>query len=124
MFLDDDVVVQKDLTQLFSIELHGNVIGVVETCLESFHRYSKYLNFSHPTISSKIDPHTCGWAFGMNIFDLISWRKANTTSLYHYWQKQNSDLLLWRTGILPAGLLTFYGLMEPLDRRWHVLGMM
>ncbi|KAL5674272.1 hypothetical protein ACJX0J_018578, partial [Zea mays] len=100
-----------DLTQLFSSELHGNVIGVVETCLESFHRYSKYLNFLHPTISSKIDPHTCGW------------RKANTTSLYHYWQEQNSDLLLWRTGILPVGLLTFYGLMEPLDRRWRVLGM-
>lgn len=123
VFLDDDVVVQKDLTQLFSIELHGNVIGAVETCLESFHRYHKYLNFSHPTISSKIDPHTCGWAFGMNIFDLIAWRKANATSLYHYWQEQNSDLLLWRTGTLPAGLLTFYGLMEPLDRRWHVLGL-
>uniref|UniRef100_A0A8R7Q462 Hexosyltransferase n=1 Tax=Triticum urartu TaxID=4572 RepID=A0A8R7Q462_TRIUA len=81
VFLDDDVVVQKDLTQLFSIELHGNVIGAVETCLESFHRYHKYLNFSQPIISSKIDPHTCGWAFGMNIFDLIAWRKANATSL-------------------------------------------
>jgi alpha-1,4-galacturonosyltransferase len=83
VFLDDDVVVQKDLTQLFSIELHGNVIGAVETCLESFHRYHKYLNFSQPIISSKIDPHTCGWAFGMNIFDLIAWRKANATALYH-----------------------------------------
>ena len=31
--------------------------------------------------------------------------------------------MLWRTEILPAGLLTFYGLMEPLDRRWHVLGL-
>ncbi|KAL5219465.1 hypothetical protein ABZP36_020149 [Zizania latifolia] len=123
VFLDDDVVVQKDLTQLFSIELHGNVIGAVETCLESFHRYHKYLNFSHPVISSKIDPHTCGWAFGLNIFDLIAWRKANATALYHYWQEQNADLLLWRTGTLPAGLLTFYGLMEPLDRRWHVLGL-
>lgn len=123
VFLDDDVVVQKDLTQLFSIELHGNVIGAVETCLESFHRYHKYLNFSQPIISSKIDPHTCGWAFGMNIFDLIAWRKANATALYHYWQEQNADQLLWRTGTLPAGLLTFYGLMEPLDRRWHVLGL-
>jgi alpha-1,4-galacturonosyltransferase len=123
VFLDDDVVVQKDLTQLFSIELHGNVIGAVETCLESFHRYHKYLNFSQPIISSKIDPHTCGWAFGMNIFDLIAWRKANATALYHYWQEQNADQLLWRTGTLPVGLLTFYGLMEPLDRRWHVLGL-
>nr|XP_051216530.1 hexosyltransferase GAUT11-like [Lolium perenne] len=123
VFLDDDVVVQKDLTQLFSIELHDNVIGAVETCLESIHRYHKYLNFSQPIISSKIDPRTCGWAFGMNIFDLIAWRKANATALYHYWQEQNADQLLWRTGTLPAGLLTFYGLMEPLDWRWHVLGL-
>lgn len=65
VFLDDDVVVQKDLTPLFSLDLHGNVNGAVETCLEAFHRYYKYLNFSNTIISSKFDPQACGWAFGM-----------------------------------------------------------
>lgn len=123
VFLDDDVVVQKDLTSLFSLDLHENVNGAVETCLEAFHRYYKYLNFSNSIISSKFDPQACGWAFGMNVFDLIAWRKANVTALYHYWQKQNADGTLWKLGTLPAGLLTFYGLTEPLDRRWHVLGL-
>ncbi|KAK4781542.1 hypothetical protein SAY86_015644 [Trapa natans] len=123
VLLDDDVVVQKDLTSLFSIELHGNVNGVVETCLEAFHRYHKYLNFSNPIISSKLDPQACGWAFGMNVFDLIAWRKANVTARYHYWLKQNEDRTLWKLGILPPGLLAFYGLTEPLDRRWHVQGL-
>ncbi|WOL17675.1 hypothetical protein Cni_G26468 [Canna indica] len=123
VFLDDDVVVQKDLTPLFSVELHGNVIGAVETCLEAFHRFYKYLNFSNPIINSKFDPQSCGWAFGMNIIDLISWRKADITAKYHYWQEQNVDQMLWKTGTLPPGLLTFSGLMEPLDRRWHVLGL-
>ncbi|KAF4395150.1 hypothetical protein G4B88_018020 [Cannabis sativa] len=123
VFLDDDVVVQKDLTPLFSLDLHGNVNGAVETCLEAFHRYYKYLNFSNSVISSKIDPQACGWAFGMNVFDLIAWRKANVTARYHYWQEQNSDGRLWKLGTLPPGLLTFYGLTEPLDRRWHVLGL-
>ncbi|XP_020093925.1 probable galacturonosyltransferase 11 [Ananas comosus] len=123
VFLDDDVVVQKDLTALFSIELHGNVIGAVETCLEAFHRFYKYLNFSDPLISSKFDPQACGWAFGMNILDLIAWRKADVTAKYHYWQEQNADQMLWKSGTLPPGLLTFYGLVEPLDRRWHVLGL-
>ncbi|GAB4845367.1 Hexosyltransferase gaut11 [Ancistrocladus abbreviatus] len=123
VFLDDDVVIQKDLTPLFSLDLHGNVNGAVETCLEAFHRYYKYLNFSNPMISSKFDPQACGWAFGMNVFDLIAWRKANVTMRYHYWQEQNSDQLLWKLGTLPAGLLSFYGLTEPLDRRWHVLGL-
>ncbi|OAY79340.1 putative galacturonosyltransferase 11 [Ananas comosus] len=123
VLLDDDVVVQKDLTPLFSIELHGNVIGAVETCLESFRRFYKYLNFSNPLISSKFDPQSCGWAFGMNILDLIAWRKANVTAKYHYWEDQNADHMIWKKGALPPGLLAFYGVMEPLDRRWHVLGL-
>ncbi|XP_028753801.1 probable galacturonosyltransferase 11 [Neltuma alba] len=123
VFLDDDVVVQKDLTLLFSLDLHGNVNGAVETCLEAFHRYYKYLNFSNPVISSKFDPQACGWAFGMNIFDLVAWRKANVTARYHYWQEQNGDGTLWKVGTLPPGLLSFYGLTEPLDRRWHVMGL-
>uniref|UniRef100_A0A5B7AME5 Hexosyltransferase n=1 Tax=Davidia involucrata TaxID=16924 RepID=A0A5B7AME5_DAVIN len=123
VFLDDDVVVQKDLTPLSSLDLHGNVNGAVETCLEAFHRYYKYLNFSNPIISSKFDPQACGWAFGMNVFDLIAWRKANVTARYRYWQEQNADRSLWKLGTLPPGLLAFYGLTEPLDRRWHVLGL-
>ncbi|GAB2220918.1 hypothetical protein Droror1_Dr00012077 [Drosera rotundifolia] len=123
VFLDDDVIVQKDLTQLFSLDLHGNVNGAVETCLEAFHRFYKYLNFSNPMISSKLDPQACGWAFGMNVFDLIAWRRANVTSKYHYWQEQNTDCTVWKLGTLPPGLLSFYGLTEPLDRRWHVLGL-
>ncbi|XP_010260875.1 PREDICTED: probable galacturonosyltransferase 11 [Nelumbo nucifera] len=123
VFLDDDVVVQKDLTPLFSLDLHGNVNGAIETCLETFHRYYKYLNFSNPVISSKFDPQACGWAFGMNVFDLIAWKKTNVTARYHYWQEQNSDRSLWKMGTLPPGLLAFYGLTEPLDRRWHVLGL-
>ncbi|KAM7279295.1 hypothetical protein ACFE04_006429 [Oxalis oulophora] len=123
IFLDDDVAVQKDLTALFSLDLHGNVNGAVETCLEAFHRYYKYLNFSNPIISSKFDPQACGWAFGMNVFDLIAWRKANVTARYHYWQEQNADRTLWKLGTIPPGFLAFYGLTEPLDRRWHVLGL-
>jgi alpha-1,4-galacturonosyltransferase len=123
IFLDDDVVVQKDLTPLFSLELNGNVIGAVETCLEAFHRYYKYLNFSNSIISSKFDPQACAWALGMNVFDLVKWKKANVTAVYHYWQEQNANGSLWKLGTLPAALLSFYGLAEPLDRRWHVLGL-
>ncbi|KAK9066599.1 hypothetical protein SSX86_013925 [Deinandra increscens subsp. villosa] len=123
VFLDDDVIVQKDLTPLFSLDLHGNVNGAVETCLEAFHRFYKYFNFSNPVLSSKFDPQACGWAFGLNVFDLVAWRNANVTDVYHYWQEQNSDGSLWKLGTLPPGLLAFYGRTEPLDRRWHVLGL-
>ncbi|MBA0781978.1 hypothetical protein Gotri_002857 [Gossypium trilobum] len=123
VFLDDDIVVQKDLSGLFSIDLNGNVNGAVETCMETFHRYHKYLNYSHPLIRAHFDPDACGWAFGMNVFDLVEWRKRNVTGIYHYWQERNVDRTLWKLGTLPPGLLTFYGLTEALDPSWHVLGL-
>lgn len=86
LFLDDDIVVQKDLTALWSVNLQGMVNGAVETCKESFHRFDKYLNFSNPKITENFDPTSCGWAFGMNIFDLREWRKRDITGIYHYWQ--------------------------------------
>jgi Glycosyl transferase family 8 len=38
LFLDDDVVVQRDLTNLWKIDMDGKVNGAVETCFGSFHR--------------------------------------------------------------------------------------
>ncbi|KAJ3698644.1 hypothetical protein LUZ61_002349 [Rhynchospora tenuis] len=123
VFLDDDVVVQRDLSGLFTIDLNGNVMGAVETCMETFHRFHKYLNHSHPLIRAHFDPDACGWAFGMNVLDLREWRNKNVTGIYHYWQERNSDHTLWKLGTLPPGLLAFYGLVQPLDPKWHVLGL-
>ncbi|KAJ3692762.1 hypothetical protein LUZ60_011857 [Juncus effusus] len=123
LFLDDDIVVQKDLTGLWEVDLKGNVNGAVETCGESFHRFDKYLNFSNPHIARNFDPNACGWAYGMNIFDLQTWNEKDITGIYHKWQTMNEDRVLWKLGTLPPGLLTFYKLTHPLDKSWHVLGL-
>ncbi|XP_052490710.1 polygalacturonate 4-alpha-galacturonosyltransferase isoform X2 [Gossypium raimondii] len=123
LFLDDDIVVQNDLTRLWSVDLHGKVNGAVETCGESFHRFDKYLNFSNPHISRNFDPNACGWAYGMNMFDLKEWKKRDITGIYHKWQNMNEDRALWKLGTLPPGLITFYGLTHPLEKSWHVLGL-
>ncbi|XP_058098675.1 polygalacturonate 4-alpha-galacturonosyltransferase [Magnolia sinica] len=123
LFLDDDIVVQKDLTGLWSVDLKGKVNGAVETCGESFHRFDKYLNFSNPHIAKNFDPNACGWAYGMNVFDLKEWKKKDITGIYHKWQNMNEDRVLWKLGTLPPGLITFYGLTHALDKSWHVLGL-
>ncbi|KAK7332486.1 hypothetical protein VNO80_29238 [Phaseolus coccineus] len=123
LFVDDDIVVQKDLTDLWSIDLKGNVNGAVETCGESFHRFDRYLNFSHPLIAKNFDPHACGWAYGMNIFDLVQWKRQKITEVYHNWQHLNRDRQLWKLGTLPPGLITFWKRTFPLNRSWHVLGL-
>ncbi|XP_039130667.1 probable galacturonosyltransferase 4 isoform X1 [Dioscorea cayenensis subsp. rotundata] len=123
VFLDDDIVVKKDLTGLWSINLKGKVNGAVETCGENFHRFDRYLNFSNPLIAKNFDPHACGWAYGMNVFDLSEWRKQKITEIYHSWQKLNHDRTLWKLGTLPPGLITFWNRTFALDRSWHVLGL-
>ncbi|XP_010266351.1 PREDICTED: probable galacturonosyltransferase 3 [Nelumbo nucifera] len=110
------------LTTDYFMQNHRNK-GAVETCKESFHRFDKYLNFSNPKISENFDPNACGWAFGMNIFDLKEWKKRDITGIYHHWQDMNEDRTLWKLGTLPPGLITFYNLTYPLDRSWHVLGL-
>ncbi|EFH58323.1 GAUT2/LGT2 [Arabidopsis lyrata subsp. lyrata] len=98
LFLDDDVVVQKDLTPLWSIDLKGKV-------------------------NDNFDSKFCGWAYGMNIFDLKEWKKNNITETYHFWQNLNENRTLWKLGTLPPGLITFYNLTQPLQSKWHLLGL-
>ncbi|KAJ6853528.1 putative galacturonosyltransferase 13 [Iris pallida] len=81
VFLDDDVVIQRDLSPLWDIDLQGKVNGAVETCKGEdgwvmSKRFKTYFNFSHPLISANLDPKECAWAFGMNVFDLAAWRKT------------------------------------------------
>ncbi|KAF3431662.1 hypothetical protein FNV43_RR26394 [Rhamnella rubrinervis] len=123
LFLDDDIVVQKDLTGLWKIDMDGKVNGAVETCFGSFHRYAQYMNFSHPLIKEKFNPKACAWAYGMNFFDLDAWRREKCTEEYHYWQNLNENRTLWKLGTLPPGLITFYSTTKPLDKSWHVLGL-
>ncbi|GMY33854.1 galacturonosyltransferase 8 [Fagus crenata] len=123
LFLDDDIVVQKDLTGLWDIDMDGKVNGAVETCFGSFHRYAQYMNFSHPLIKEKFNPKACAWAYGMNFFDLDAWRREKCTEEYHYWQNLNENRTLWKLGTLPPGLITFYSTTKPLDKSWHVLGL-
>lgn len=93
VFLDDDIVIQRDLSPLWDIDLDGKVNGAVETCQgeDSWvmgKRFKIYLNFSHPLIAKSLDPEECAWAFGMNIFDLRAWRKTNIRETYHSWLKE------------------------------------
>ncbi|PHT62866.1 putative galacturonosyltransferase 12 [Capsicum annuum] len=130
VFLDDDIVVQTDLSSLWDIDMNGRVNGAVETCRgeDKFvmaKRFKSYLNFSHPLISKNFNPNECAWAYGMNIFDLEAWRETNISEAYHYWLEQNlkSDLSLWQLGTLPPGLIAFHGHVHAIDPFWHMLGL-
>uniref|UniRef100_A0A6V7QQX6 Hexosyltransferase n=1 Tax=Ananas comosus var. bracteatus TaxID=296719 RepID=A0A6V7QQX6_ANACO len=80
-----------------------------------------HLRFYIPEIFPKLNK--LWWAFGMNIFDLVEWRKKNITDIYHYWQNLNDNRSLWQLGTLPVGLLAFWKQTMPISKTWHVLGL-
>ncbi|PHT42337.1 putative galacturonosyltransferase 5 [Capsicum baccatum] len=126
VLLDHDVVVKRDLSGLWRINMKGKVNGAVETCLEgdpSFRQMDMLINFTDPMVATKFDMKSCTWAFGMNIFDLQDWRKRNLTGLYHKYLKLGSNRPLMKAGTLPIGWMTFYKHTRAIDRRWHVLGL-
>ncbi|KAA8550798.1 hypothetical protein F0562_002482 [Nyssa sinensis] len=126
LFLDHDVVVQRDVTGLWNIDMKGKVNGAVETCQggePSFHKMDMFINFSDPMVTKRFHGKACTWAFGMNIFDLQEWRRQNLTGLYHKYLQLGSKRPLWKAGSLPLGWVTFYNQTVALDRRWHVLGL-
>ncbi|KAL0729005.1 hypothetical protein Bca4012_025098 [Brassica carinata] len=130
VFLDDDIVIQTDLSQLWDIDMDGKVNGAVETCRgeDKFvmsKKFKSYLNFSNPIIARNFNPEECAWAYGMNVFDLAAWRKTNISSTYYHWLDENlkSDLSLWQLGTLPPGLIAFHGHVLTIDPFWHILGL-
>ncbi|XP_021843951.1 probable galacturonosyltransferase 6 isoform X2 [Spinacia oleracea] len=126
VFLDHDVVVQKDLSGLLTIDMKGKVNGAVETCQEdksSFRQMARFINFSDPLVARKFDANTCTWAFGMNLFDLRQWRHHDLTSSYRRFLLKGNGRPLWKAGSLPLGWITFYNRTLPLDQRWHLLGL-
>ena len=85
VLFDHDVVVQRDLTGLWSVDMKGKVIAAVETCLESeasFRSMRMFINFADPFLAKRFNANVCTWAFGMNLFDLQEWRRRNLTKLY------------------------------------------
>ncbi|XVF14521.1 hypothetical protein REPUB_Repub09cG0068000 [Reevesia pubescens] len=130
VFLDDDVVVQHDISSLWTLDLNGKVVAAVvdswcgDNCCPG-RKYKDYLNFSHPIISSNLDQDRCAWLSGMNVFDLEAWRRSNITTSYHKWLKLslNSGFTLWQPGVLPPALLAFEDHVHPIDPLWHVAGL-
>ncbi|KAF5183192.1 Hexosyltransferase, partial [Thalictrum thalictroides] len=118
VILDDDIVVQRDLSPLWSVQMEGKVNGAVQFCDVSFSQLKGYLGENRYSQSS------CSWMSGLNIIDLVKWRELNLTDTYRrLLQLQNKGDVSLRVGSFPANLLTFQDLVHPLDKSWALSGL-
>ncbi|KAK8682604.1 hypothetical protein V6N13_054988 [Hibiscus sabdariffa] len=112
--LDDDVVVQKDLSPLWSLNMAGKVIGALQICSVRMGQLRSYLG-EH---SFKKD--SCSWMSGLNVVDLARWRDLHISETYWKLVKKVS---MKEGSALLASLLTFQDQIYALDSSWVVSGL-
>ncbi|KAJ0979159.1 hypothetical protein J5N97_014633 [Dioscorea zingiberensis] len=119
LILDDDVVVQRDLSFLWKLDLGGKVIGATEFCGVRLDQLKSYLGIT------SYNGNSCAWMSGLNIVDLDMWRALNVSSTYqHLLQKvQSRNEASIRAAALPATLLSFQELIYALDHSWVLSGL-
>lgn len=109
--LEDDVIVQKDLSFLWNLNLKGKVIGAVHFCRVKFLQLRAYLP------DTPYDSSSCIWMSGASVIDLDKWREHDVTGIHHrILQKLRHDTeTSWRSAALPVGLLAFQDRIHPIE---------
>ncbi|KAK7394905.1 hypothetical protein VNO78_15446 [Psophocarpus tetragonolobus] len=116
--LDDDVVIQQDLSVLWNIDLGDKVNGAVQFCSVKLGQLKSYLGetgFNH---------NSCAWMSGLNLIDLVRWRELGLTQTYKKlikeftMQEGSIEGIAWR-----ASLLAFENKIYPLNESWVMSGL-
>jgi len=120
IILDDDVVVQRDLSFLWNLDMGDKVNGAVRFCGL---KLGQLRNLLGRTI---YDPQSCAWMSGVNVIDLDKWREHNVTENYLQLLRKfgnSDDEASLRAAALPISLLSFQHLLYPLDERLTLSGL-
>lgn len=84
--LDDDVIVQRDLSDLWGIDMDGKVNGAVQSCSVRLAQLRKFFG------NKRVDETSCAWMSGLNVVDLVRWREQDISGRYLKLVKEVSDL--------------------------------
>ncbi|XP_052484217.1 probable galacturonosyltransferase 7 isoform X5 [Gossypium raimondii] len=113
--LDDDVVVQQDLSALWSLNMGGKVTGAIEICSVKMDQLQSYLG------DHSFQKHSCSWMSGLNVIDLARWRDLDISETY--WKLVKEQVSMKEGSALLATLLTFQDQIYALDRVWVLSGL-
>ncbi|KAF8648860.1 hypothetical protein HU200_064563 [Digitaria exilis] len=117
--LDDDVVVQKDLSYLWNLDMDDKVIGAIQFCGVTLGQLRSYI------AEHSFNSDACVWLSGLNVIELEKWRDLRLTSMYDQsLQKlQMERLASKRLKALPVSIVAFQDLIYPLEESWVQSGL-
>ncbi|XP_055807121.1 probable galacturonosyltransferase 7 isoform X2 [Solanum dulcamara] len=112
--LDDDIIVQRDLSVLWGINMDGKVNGAVQCCSVRLIQLQKLF------ADQRLDETSCAWMSGLNVIDLVRWREQDISGRY---LKLVTEMNSGEAVALRATLLTFQGEVYALDDKWVLSGL-
>ena len=74
--LDDDVLIQQDLSALWNLDMGEKVNGAAQFCSVRLGQLKSYLG------EKGYSQNSCAWMSGLNIIDLVRWRELGLTQTY------------------------------------------
>ncbi|XP_048877603.1 glycosyltransferase 8 domain-containing protein 1 isoform X2 [Brienomyrus brachyistius] len=138
IYLDDDVIVQGDIQELFDTHLRaGHAAAFSDDCDSASSKgivrgagtqinYIGFLDFKKDTIRKLgMRANTCSFNPGVFVANLTEWRLQNITGQLEMWMKRNVEEDLYSRTLAdsvttPPLLIVFYKRHSSIDPMWHV----
>ncbi|XP_056223839.1 glycosyltransferase 8 domain-containing protein 2 [Seriola aureovittata] len=138
IYLDDDVIVQGDIKELFNMKLKpGHAAAFATDCdLPSTHEmvrsigmqttYMGFLDYRKQEVRDLgINPRDCSFNPGVFVADLSEWKKQKITKQLERWMEENFRQNIYSSAMAggvatPPMLIVFHDKYTTLDPLWHV----
>jgi len=126
IYLDTDVVLSGDITQLQELNLEGSAVAAVEDCLQTFEIYIDFKQLRKLVALPGIDPKACVFNRGVFVMDVQRWRDLNLTQEIESWMERyrHSKKDIYKFGMSqPPWLLAVRGRYRRLGGEWNCRGL-
>ncbi|KAM9467654.1 glycosyltransferase 8 domain-containing protein 2 isoform 2-T3 [Clarias gariepinus] len=138
VYLDDDIIVQGDIQNLYSIRLQsGHAAAFASDCdLPATHEmvrsvgmqtsYMGFLDYRKQAVRDLgINPNDCSFNPGVFVADIDEWRKQKITVQLEKWMSENFKENLYSSAMAggvatPPMLIVFHNKYTTIDPKWHV----
>ncbi|XP_043943772.1 glycosyltransferase 8 domain-containing protein 2 [Protopterus annectens] len=138
IYLDDDVIVQGDIQELYNTILSpGHSAAFSDDCdIPSTHEmvrsvgmqntYMGFLDYRKQTVRELgISPSTCSFNPGVFVANITEWKKQRITKQLEKWMEKNVEENLYSSALgggvaTPPMLIVFYKKHSTLNPLWHI----
>lgn len=128
--LDDDVIVQDDISELAFLPIPDGSVGLFSKDCDSVSRryntagsrYHQLLDLSRPSLRDLgLGPNECSVNLGVFVVRMADWVRYNVTEMAENWIRANlREKIFKREGPLGPLLLALHNKTSALDPQWHV----